>query len=160
MATQRQGRYGVAYVRSVCTQFGVGFGETSADEDTIGVDGQIEYEVSPLRIQIKCTTKAFTKQEPHISWPIKDKWAQLWSGMLVHPYLVVVQVPEEPADWIDYEDGSTLHHTSAYWAPLDRTTLKPLEKQTSIHVPKRNLFTPETVGDWEREIKSQFMGGE
>jgi hypothetical protein len=40
-------RFGVAYVRAVCSQAGVGFQETSPDEDVLAVDGNVEFEIAP-----------------------------------------------------------------------------------------------------------------
>ncbi|WP_103348897.1 hypothetical protein [Amycolatopsis sp. CA-128772] len=54
-ANRAKSRFGVAYVRAVCSQAGVGFQETSPDEDVLAVDGCVEFEIAAARVQIKCT---------------------------------------------------------------------------------------------------------
>jgi hypothetical protein len=45
-------RFGVAYLRAICSHAGVGFTETSADEDVLAIDGSIEFELGSVRVQV------------------------------------------------------------------------------------------------------------
>lgn len=52
----RKARYGVAYLRSVCAQAGVGLSETSADEDVLAIDCDVKFAEGVVGVQVKCTS--------------------------------------------------------------------------------------------------------
>lgn len=149
----QKGRYGVTYLRNVCAQFGVGFKETSTDEDMLAIDGTIEFPALGIRVQVKCTKKDFN-QSGYISWQVKEAWKKKWEQSMVPCYFIVVRVPESPSDWIDYDDGSaTLHRTTAHWTKIDVPDLG-----ASIRVDESNRLTPTTLEQWNTELVSRFSG--
>lgn len=150
----RQSRYGVAYLRAVCAQFGVGVDEVSADEDFNAMDATIALGPVDTRVQVKCTTRRFTTHGQHITLPIKERWAEKWRENIVPAYLLLVQVGHDPGEWIDYDvHYETNHYTSAYWVRVDQL---PLPTPPSIQIPFANRFTPETIRDWNAELYRGF----
>ncbi|PZO61308.1 MAG: hypothetical protein DI635_14865 [Pseudoxanthomonas suwonensis] len=156
---ERQARYGVMYVATVCAQFGVAFTETPADSDRLAVDGTLDFETGGVRIQVKCTTKDFTnmKRGPWIRWPISESWASKWRKNSNPVYLVVVRVPHDPSMWLDFDaDHKTLHEAAAYWLRVDNIAT-PSPK--SVYVPFDQRFTAATVRDWNRELEARYLNG-
>src|SRR3712207_247295 len=52
----RRGRYGVAYLRSLCATAGVGLKENSPDEDVDAVDATLKFARASAEVQVKCTS--------------------------------------------------------------------------------------------------------
>lgn len=150
---RRKGRYGVAYLKNVCAQFGVGLDETTSDEDVNGWDCAIKYLVNSVPVQIKCTSADFTADEPHLSWPVKPAWKSKWSAYRGGPaYFLVVRVPSSPDEWIQHGlDDQTIHRTAAYWARID-----PAQMGASIRVDRANRFTAATLQHWHDEMLAEF----
>jgi hypothetical protein len=148
----RKGRYGIAYFQNVCAQFGVGFDETSPDEDVLAIDGTVQFPALPVRIQVKCTKKVFGSTGV-MSWPVTEEWKAKWSKNFGPAYFVVVQVPNDvPGDWIDYNGaGITTHRSTAYWARID-----PASMGASITIPRTNRLTAESLASWNADLLSCF----
>src|SRR6266705_3566406 len=85
-------RFGAAYVRAVCSQAGVGFQETSPDEDVIAVDGQVDFAVSPARVQIKCTGRFRISGGKTATWQAEESWLGNWHQSKIPVYFVLVVV--------------------------------------------------------------------
>lgn len=151
----RKGRYGIAYFQNVCAQFGVGFDETSPDEDVLAIDGTVQFPALPVRIQVKCTKKAFG-QTGSLSWPVTVEWKAKWSKNFGPAYFVVVLVPNDvPADWITYDGADcTMHRSAAYWARIE-----PDSMGSSITIRRTNRLTPDTLGEWNADLLSCFSEG-
>lgn len=155
--SQRKARYGVAYLKNVCAQFGVPMQETSPDEDIGAVDAWISFQAAEVRVQVKCTSRTFTQNDPHLTIPLKPDWIQTWRASRIPVYLLAVHVPNNPADWMSYDsEHKTLHHTAAYWERVDSL---PVEHGSSVFIPRTNRFTPETIRDWNQDLIASFTGG-
>ncbi|MFE5837265.1 DUF4365 domain-containing protein [Arthrobacter sp. NPDC056493] len=148
----RKGRYGIAYFQNVCAQFGVGFDETSADEDVLAIDGTVQFPALPVRIQIKCTKKVFGPAGK-LSWPVTEEWKTKWARNFGPAYFVVVQVPNDiPGDWIEYGGADiTTHRSTAYWAKIDTSSMGG-----SISIHRTNRLTPDTLAQWNADLWSCF----
>lgn len=150
----RKGRYGIAYFQNVCAQFGVGFDETSPDEDVLAIDGTVQFAALPVRIQVKCTKKAFGPNDV-LSWPVTEEWKSKWAKNVGPSYFVVVQVPSDmPGDWIDYNGADiTTHRSTAYWARIEAATIG-----ASIAIARTNRLTAESLASWNDDLLSCFSG--
>src|ERR1700754_1000947 len=115
-ANRAKARFGVSYVRAVCSQAGVGFQETSPDEDVLAVDGNVDFEIAPARVQVKCTGQFRLKGGSTATWPIDESWRQRWkrSGVPVYFVLVIVD-PDDQVSWLHHHDEATLHRAAAFW---------------------------------------------
>lgn len=154
--TDRTGRFGVAYVRAVMASAGVGFSETSPDEDSIGIDGRLQYSSADVRVQIKATTSPRFNRAGETRVNVKPKHWRAWgvNKMPVYGVLVVLEDCVDDSLWIDTShDDVTSVPAAAYWARLNG----PNVTQTSggIVFPRSQRFTVDTV----REIFEELEGG-
>src|SRR5262245_29053064 len=91
-AELRKARYGVAYVRSICSQAGVPLSETDPDEDVLAVDCDLKFPEASVRVQVKCTSR-WKITGKSISWPVAKAWVQKWDMNELPVYFIVVIVP-------------------------------------------------------------------
>lgn len=155
MDTSRaKSRFGVAYVRAVCSQAGVGFQETSPDEDVLAVDGSVDFEIAPARVQVKCSGQSRLKGGSTATWPIRESWRQRWqrSGVPVYFVLVIVD-PDDQVSWLHHQDKATLHRAAAFWVRLDT-----LPDGQNIAVPKAQRLTADTLRSWAEDVRASFDG--
>lgn len=147
-------RFGVAYVRAVCSQAGVGFQETSPDEDVLAVDGTVDFEVACARVQVKCTGRFRIKGSSTATWPIEESWQQRWnrSGLPVYFVLVIVD-PDDQVSWMLHQDQVTLHRAAAFWVRVDT-----LPDGRNISVPKAQRLTADTLSQWAEDVEASFDG--
>jgi uncharacterized protein DUF4365 len=140
--SRAKSRFGVAYVRAVCSQAGVGFQETSPDED------------APARVQVKCSGQSRLKGGSTATWPIRESWRQRWqrSGVPVYFVLVIVD-PDDQVSWLHHQDKATLHRAAAFWVRLDT-----LPDGQNIAVPKAQRLTADTLRSWAEDVRASFDG--
>jgi hypothetical protein len=67
-------RFGAAYLRAICSHAGVGFTETTIDEDVLAVDATVDFAISPARVQIKCSIRFKIKKGKTASWQAEESW--------------------------------------------------------------------------------------
>jgi hypothetical protein len=151
-SNRAKSRFGVAYVRAVCSQAGVGFQETSSDEDVLAVDGSVEFEIAPVRVQVKCTGQFRLKGGSTATWPIDESWRQHWkrSGIPVYFVLVIVD-PDDQVSWLHHQDEATLHRAAAFWVRVDT-----LPQGQNIVVPKAQRLTADTLQLWAEDVEASF----
>jgi Domain of unknown function (DUF4365) len=146
-------RYGVAYLRSICSQAGVGVIETSPDEDVLAVDCLVDFQPLPVRVQVKCTSQ-WKIHGRTLSFPVEDRWVRNWDGMVVPVYFVVVIVPGDPAGWLTHQDNGTFHSTAAFW-----TRLRPGHIGRSVEVPKDQRLCIDTIKAWHDDLRAEYVPG-
>lgn len=152
---KRKARYGVFYLGAVSAQAGYSLDETSPDSDELAVDCTLAFEALPTRVQVKCTTREFTKKRRYISWAVEDHWREKWSRNLAPIYFVIVRLKSKSIDmWFDYHDEATLSHAAAYW-----TKIEPKAIPANIIVPETNRLTAETIVQWDKSVTGRFADG-
>jgi hypothetical protein len=144
-------RYGVGYFRTVCSQAGVGFSETSPDEDYLAVDGLVQLPTAVAAVQIKCSSQ-FAIGGAAASWPAKVEWRNKWRQFQLPVYfvLVVLDVVDQAA-WLVHDNAGTLHRAAAFWARVDQAP-----DSASINIPKGQRLTAETFDGWADDVLSCF----
>ncbi|GAA0534848.1 hypothetical protein GCM10010172_14920 [Paractinoplanes ferrugineus] len=101
-ANGSKARFGVAYLRSICSQAGVGFTETSIDEDVLAIDGKVEFGVADARVQVKCTGRFRINGGGTATWPADDSWWKKWHACKVPVYFVLLVLdPDEQEQWLN-----------------------------------------------------------
>ncbi|TDB95792.1 DUF4365 domain-containing protein [Actinomadura sp. 7K534] len=146
-------RYGVAYVRSICSQAGLGFQETSPDEDVSAVDGYIRFDIANTNVQIKCSS-GFRIAGRSASLSVEFSWRQQWSKSGVPVYLILVILDcEECEGWVLHKSDGTFHRAAAFWARVDRLG----RDQTRVDIPKDQRLTIDTMQQWELELRQCFL---
>lgn len=148
----RRARFGVAYMRSICAQAGVGFTETSPDEDNLAIDGAIEFTRISVRVQIKCTSR-FQVAGKRATLDLEPSWVENWSQNLVPTYIVLVKVPPAIPDWIVHNAGTTRHHAIAYWVKFD-----PGQHQTKMVFRATQRLTVDTLHQWRDDTYAYLNG--
>jgi len=77
-------RYGVSYLRTICSQGGLGFTETPTDEDHRAIDGSVDFDDGPVYTQVKATC-GYKIRGKSISVPADPKWFRKWGlGPALH----------------------------------------------------------------------------
>lgn len=154
--TARQERYGISYLSDVCAEAGVGMIETRPGEDHYAIDAYVHLDKGLVPVQVKCTTKAFTTRAPrHIIWGVEPAWWTKWCENSAPVFILLVHVPSENGQWIDYaSDDITQHQTAAYWVEVDKSLATP---PPSISVARQQRFTLATLSQWN-DIHKRGLG--
>ncbi|NYI75877.1 DUF4365 domain-containing protein [Nocardioides panzhihuensis] len=148
---RRRGRYGVAFVRSLCAQAGVGFFETPADEDTDAIDAMIKFTRGSVPVQVKCTGQ-FKVGEGNATLDLDPGWVAKWSAEHIAPYVILVKVPSAVPDWLDHGAGDrTLHRALALATRFD-----PAHHRTSITFTRADRMSTETLYRWSDDLDAFY----
>lgn len=147
----RKARYGVSYLRNICSQAGVPLTENSPDEDVLAVDCLVNFIESPVRVQVKCTSKRKVVGWKSTSWPVEDHWRTKWSGSKIPVYFVMVVVPATTDTWLAHEPDHTRHNTVAFWSRIQPGLLGK-----SVKVPISQRLTADTIRLWHRDLATLF----
>ena len=143
----RKARYGLAYLRSICSQAGVGMTENSPDEDVLAVDCTVDFDEAGVRVQVKCTSQ-WTIAGRSLSFPVKQEWVRRWEKNFFPVYLVVVLVKDPPDGWLRHDSEGTFHATVAFW-----TRLWPSQAdRAAVDVPKNQRFSMESISHWHDDL--------
>jgi len=142
----RRGRYGVAYVRTLCAHAGVGFIETSPDEDIDAIDATLKFGRASAEVQVKCTG-IFKVGTGAATLPLEPAWVAKWASTYHPVFVVLVKVPTLIPEWIESKPTSTNHRTVAFAKRFDRTL-----HTTSMKFSKADQLTAETLYDWRDEV--------
>lgn len=144
-------RFGVAYVRSIFSQAGFPFKETSPDEDAMAVDGDVDFLAASARIQIKCSSQ-FKISGRSATWPAEVHWRDRWNKCKIPVYFILVILEHEDRfQWIDHHPAGTDQQAAAFWVRVD--SIGPTE---SVVVPKKQRLTAATLNQWAEEVEECF----
>lgn len=151
-ANGAKARFGVAYLRAVCSQAGVGFDETSPDEDVLAVDGLIKFEIAPAMVQVKCTGQFRVNGGPTATWPAEVTWREKWHKCKLPVYFVLVIVdPDDQVQWLHHHDEGTLQRAAAFWVRVNE-----LSDGSGIKVSKSHRLTADTLREWAADVDACF----
>lgn len=142
----RRGRYGVAYLRALCAHAGVGFAETSPDEDVDAIDATLKFGRASAEVQVKCTGGFKVGMNP-ATLTLEPDWVQKWTEQYHPVFVVLVKVPAVVPDWIETSQSFTKHRTVAFGKRFD-----PAQHTTSMKFTKVDHLTAETLYDWRDEV--------
>jgi hypothetical protein len=147
-------RFGVAYVRAVCAQAGVGLSEPSPDEDVLASDAYIAFREAPASVQVKCTSQFRIKGGATATWPAEVEWREKWKESMLPVYFVLVVVGADRSTWLDHREDATGLSAAAFWVRID-----PLSEARGITVPKSQRLTADTLQEWSSDVKAAFGRG-
>lgn len=148
----RKGRYGVAYLRAVCAQAGVGLNETAPDEDVYAIDCDLKYGPLTLPVQVKCTAQHTLPPEKAPWLDVHSDWAEKWDASVLPVHLVLVVVQVDPKSWLEHQDDGTWHPSAAYWIKW----VKGHRGRTWFPVEQR--VDAATVTGWYESAMAGFTG--
>lgn len=144
--SDRTGRIGVMYVRSLLAQAGVANAESSPGEDHLATDGTVTFPTGMVLVQIKTGQKEPNKNGS-ITVPVTDAWKVKWSMQTLPVYLIYVRLQKEDAsEWIEHEPKRTVVNATALWTRVNAV------KGRSVRLPAKNRLTAETFDGWADEF--------
>lgn len=148
--SDRKGRIGVHYVRTLLAQAALPNKEFESGEDHLAVDLTVEFPDAPVRVQVKCGTRAPNKSGS-ISVPVNADWRNHWCRSKVPVYLVYVRLEKaRPAQWVDHVDLSTTVHARAHWVRVNGLSAG------SASVPLSNRLRLDTFVTWNKQVAECF----
>lgn len=148
--SDRIGRLGVAYVRSVLAQAAIPNEETSSGEDHLAVDLSVQFPSSAVRVQVKSGTRAPNKNGS-ITVPLEARWCRVWAASQIPVYLVYVRLEKSrPRDWLAHLDLHTTMHAHAHWVRVNGVSA------ASVRVPLANRLSINTFDAWHQDVEACF----
>lgn len=148
-SNRRKARYGVSYLRSVCSQAGVGVMETGVDEDVLAIDCVLTFPEGQVVVQVKCTSgKTISGKRAAVS--LKPEWCEKWAKQKGPVYLLLVIVPADVEVWLTHHPKGTAHASAAFWVRVHG------DEGTSVTVPKAQRLTSATFDIWNAEMLAAY----
>lgn len=148
----RRGRYGVAYLRSLCAAAGVGLKENSPDEDVDALDATLKFARASAEVQVKCTS-LFRVGAGRATVQLEPEWVKKWSESYHPVFVVLVKVPPGFHEWIEFRTTWTGHKTVAFGQRFDKSI-----HTTSMQFTGAHRLTAETLYDWRDEVYAHHEG--
>lgn len=149
--TDRTGRLGVAYVRTICSQAGIGCDETTGGEDHLATDLTLQFAMSPVRVQVKSGGLKPLK-DGTLSLAVSDKWARKWRDARVPTYLIYVRLGHpDHNSLLRHNIQSTTALLHGYWMRVNNIS------PGQLYIPVANRFTLDTLTVWARDIEAAFV---
>jgi hypothetical protein len=152
-------QFSVAFVRAVAAVAGVKVLRSSVDDDSIDIGLERTGGCAPkLDLQLKCTADA-VPTVGDIPFQLKIKnYDDLRRQTIAPRWLVTLFVPSLAANWlaISADPAEMVLRHCAWWESM---TGKPDLENTSsvtVHLPRKNVFTPESLITKFDEIETSF----
>ncbi len=142
-----------AYVHAVTSRAGYSCEVIRKDRDSVDLHicarGRLHQDsilLSPLlAVQLKASV-IDPLPDGAFDFRLKLKnYDDLRSRSMVPRILVVLAMPKEPARWLDLSEDALLLRRCAYWCSLLDMRASENDKYHVIQVPRRNVFTTESL---------------
>lgn len=157
--TGRKARYGAAYIRTIASQAGCSFTETSIDEDKLAIDGTVGFAAGDVRFQVKCTSSRTIVDKPlAIRMPIRPDWVRKWAQSVTMPiFFVVVVVPSDSLQWLAHDtSGTMMSKTAAFWLRIPPNGLGAAK---SLLVPRAQRLSESSMLSWNDVLIGEYSRG-
>lgn len=145
---QQQEQFSLAYVRAVVAAAGFAAYRPEVDDDSVDLVVASRrsggtFRAPRLEMQLKCTSQD-VRRDSEVRFPLKRKnYDDLRSVELLVPrVLVLVLVPEQPADWLDQDEERLLLRRCGYWCSLFGAADTTNESTVTVGLSRANLFSP------------------
>lgn len=153
-ASDRTGRIGVMYVRSLIAQAGIRHEENAPGEDHGAVDLTTHLTSAPVTVQVKTSSGKRLNKDGTYSVPVNADWCAKWSHQKVPVYLVLVVLSKKDySAMVTQGARTTTWHAHAYWAQVNDAT------PGTLRVPVQNRLHLDTFGIWDDQVERCFTGG-
>jgi len=142
-----------AYIHAIASQSGFSFEIIRKDRDSIDatirakgtLSSKSKWTSPSLDIQAKATTN-LTLVDGNFSFSLlMHNYNELKKNRSTPAILVVLFLPEKFEDWLHHTEESLITKKCAYWVSLKDAPDSNNETSITIHVPKSNVFSPETL---------------
>lgn len=145
--THRKELFSIAYIKAIGSQLGYNPGEFKIDNDSVDILFSTKgYKGTKLRnpqlnFQLKCTQSSFSKNGIlHFSLP-KNNYDDLRADNNANPsYLIVLVVPGDDTQWIDYRTAEIALKYRSYWLSLKNYPPSNNKNKVKVKIPINNLF--------------------
>jgi len=153
--------FSYAYIYAVVSAAGYSFEKSSRPTDMAGIDISITNAVRDekfyepqLDLQVKSTSLDIQTSEV-IRYPLKIKnYNELRKQKTVAPrILIVVLIPESPAEWIEQGEDELCMRRCAYWIHLRGEPPSQNTESVTIYIPRANLFTVDALKAMMQQIQ-------
>jgi len=153
-ASDRTGRIGAFYVRSLIAQAGIRQEETSSGEDYGAVDITVHLNSAPVTVQVKTGTLHRRNRDSTYSVSVTPEWCSKWAKQKVPVYLVLVVLSKKDFEtMVTQADRSTTWHAHAYWVLVNDA------RPGAVRVPVKNRLHLGTFEVWNEQVERVFTGG-
>ena len=137
------------YVEAVAARGG--FTTSLPDLDRNGIDLQIEAggpRRPKLDIQLKATINLGQPRNGSYAYPLDVKnYAQLIDATMVPRILVVLDLPQDPGQWLDVTPDRLLLRRCAYWCSLVGEQETDNKESITVHLRQEQAFTVAALND-------------
>ena len=133
-----------AYVRAVV--YNAGWRLSLPEVDDHGIDGTLQAPVagiSKVDFQLKSTTR-YEIQGNSIAYDLRvQNYNQLVATDDLPRILILLLMPDNPAEWLSYTDEELCLRKCAYWVSLMGLQRSNNASGQRVHVPLANRFHPD-----------------
>jgi hypothetical protein len=144
-----------AYIHAVAAAAGMGCNVTARHLDNAGVDAELsardqfaEYSILTditLHLQLKATSRVVATSNGRFSYVLSDlgQYDKLRRVATV-PYriLVVLLLPQDPAEWLKHSSEVLSMKRCAYWVSLRGAPETSNTSSVTVYVPESQVFSP------------------
>jgi hypothetical protein len=143
-----------AYVAAIVARCGYKLGTWSQDDDCLdvtvgaaGVLGSGTLAGPKIDLQLKCSNDQRHIHDEHIAWSLpRAHYDRLRHDSHTPILLIVLMLPADEHEWISYSHEQLILRRCAYWENLHgRAALAGEAASTTLHIPKNNLFCPQSL---------------
>lgn len=153
-SSDRVGRIGAFYVRSLIAQAGISHEETSSGEDYGAVDLTAHLTSAAVTVQVKTGTAQRQNKDGTYSVSVKADWCDKWAKQKIPVYLVLVVLSRNDfATMVKQSKRSTTWHAHAYWTQVNDA------QPGTVRVPVQNRLHLDTFRVWDEQVERVFTGG-
>jgi len=147
-----------AYLHAVTARAGFGCQAGSRIDDGASVDALVRvYEKMsvdsllwnfPIEVQLKATKQVLTEIDGRYSYFFQGikRYDKLRDpGSPLPKLLIVLLLPDDPAQWLTLDENSLISRRCAYWVSLEGAPASDNETGKTIAIPRSQLLTVEAL---------------
>ena len=149
----------LVYAKALAVRAGYSVSVPEPDRDSVDLRIQAGGAHRPaLDLQLKATTSISEPRDGSLSFRISIKnYNDLRIDTQTPRLLVVLELPDDEAQWMTVTLEALILRRRAYWMNLQQGHEETLNQKTvTVHIPEQNIFDVETL----QELMEQSRAGE
>ena len=145
--SERKAQLAVNYLRLVAAVAGFSVAHPDSDYDSIDLTvSSRQGKRARLEFQVKCTSQALLGRDSNLRFSLSLKnYNDLRLDTIIPRLLLVVLVPESPAEWLSLDEQQMVLRRCGYWVSLRNQPDTANTSSVVVTVPRINLLTPEAL---------------
>lgn len=157
-----------AYLHAVAARAGFGCKVGSRIDDSASVDAFVRVNERmasnsviwnfDFEVQLKATKQVLAEKDGRYSYFFKGiaRYDRLRDpGSPLPKLLVVLLLPDDPAQWLTLDENSLISRRCAYWVSLEGAPASDNDTGKTIVIPRTQLLTVEALRDVALRLSSQ-----